>query len=307
MATTSTSFTATANGLEMLLGPHQTVTYAVTGTFTGFVYLERLIDGNWDQLAATAEDTAVSGTYINPESFRVRLRWRGVVATGTAVSTIVDTDGTRVLPDVVDPDSGTVLVSYRDDGVRLPRFVGAIDDSGATNVQGVGTKNGATVTAVETGMGGFHKTVLTLAATPITLTDEAGVGQYGGTKLYDFPAGNIKLLGATVDVDLTLTNAAWTDAAEGDVAVGSGVPADATALDATAVDIIPETAIAAMTAQVGAINCQSTGNIAPLGSAGGTDDDLNINVRIDDAAAHITDGGTMTGTVTFVWVNLGDY
>jgi len=30
-------------------------------------------------------------------------------------------------------------------------------------------------------------------------------------------------------------------------------------------------------------------------------------MRIDDNAAHITDGGTITGTVTIFWINTGDF
>ena len=53
-----------------------------------------------------------------------------------------------------------------------------------------GTPNGSTVTVKEYGSDVLHRTVLTCTATPVTITDDAGVAQYGGTaKLYDFPAG----------------------------------------------------------------------------------------------------------------------
>ena len=125
-------------------------------------------------------------------------------------------------------------------------------------------------------------------------------------KLYDMPAGNHIFLGATIDADLTLTEAAWTDAAEGDVGLGTTAVTDGNALATTEQNIIATTAIAAMTAQVGPINAKSTA-AAVIGAAGSTDSDVYLNVRIDDAAAHTAGGGTITGTVTVLWANFGDY
>jgi hypothetical protein len=200
------------------------------------------------------------------------------------------------------------VVAGTDGKIGAATFDGAIttEVAGITSV-GVGAKAGGTVTVVEQGCSGvIHKTVLTLTATPITLTDEAGVGQFGGVKIYDMPAGNHIFLGATIDADLTLTNAAWTDAAEGDVGLGTTAVTDGNALATTEQNIIATTAIAAMTAQVGPINASSA-DVATVAAAGTTDTDIYLNVRIDDAEAHITDGGTITGTVTIVWANLGDF
>jgi hypothetical protein len=169
-----------------------------------------------------------------------------------------------------------------------------------------GAKNGSTVSVSEKGSGGLHKTILTLTATPITLTDDAGVGQYGGVKLYDFPAGNICVIGATIDADITLVGAQWVDTAEGDVALGSEAPTSAIALATTKANMLASTQIAALVAQVGPINASS---ITPggLAAAGTTDADLYLNVRIDDNAAHTTSSGTITGTVTILWLNAGDF
>lgn len=171
---------------------------------------------------------------------------------------------------------------------------------------GVGAKNGSTVTVAEYGDGNIHKTVLTLTATPITLTDDAGVGQYGGVKLYDMPAGNHLFLGAVIDADITLTGAQWVDNAAGDVGLGTTAVTDGDALATTEQNIIATTEIAAMTAQVGPINAGSA-DVATIAAAGTTDSDIYLNVRIDDNAAHTTSAGTITGTVTITWVNLGDY
>lgn len=157
-----------------------------------------------------------------------------------------------------------------------------------TTTSGIGADGGATITTVENGNAVVHKTVLTLTATPITLTDDPGNGQYGGVKLYDFPAGNIHVLGAVVDADITLSETWWTDAAEGDVGMGSAAPSAGTALDSIRQNIIATTAVAAMTAQVGPIDAQSAASVT-LAAAGATDSDAYLNVRIDDSAAHMPD------------------
>lgn len=50
-------------------------------------------------------------------------------------------------------------------------------------------------------------TELTFASRSITMTDEAGVVAYGGTKVYDMPAGNILILGATANLTILKSGA----------------------------------------------------------------------------------------------------
>lgn len=266
----SVSMTGTQTGAGIVVKPGEVFTFDVTGTFTGTVVLERRLTGQgWETIRTTTADTPMNGSQRNDgPNFDETYRFRGVVATGTAVGTT--------------------------NPIWSPGLVGV--------------KNGATVSVVESVSWDVpvHRTRLTMNETPITLTDDAGVGQFGGVKVYDFPAGNILVLGAVLDAECALQAAAWVDTAAGDVAVGSGVPADATALDGTAVDIVAETAVAAMAAQVGPIDCQSAAPVT-LGSAGGTDDIVNVNLRIDDNAAHVTDSGLLTGTLELAWINLGDF
>lgn len=151
-----------------------------------------------------------------------------------------------------------------------------------------GTKALATVTAEELGNSVVHRTRLTLTDTPITLTDDAGAGQYGSIELYDFPAGNVMTLGAVVDADITLNEAWWVDASPGDVGIGSAAVTDGDALATTEQNIIATTEIAALTAQAGPIDAQSTG-VMVSGAAGGTDAVAYLNIRIDDDAAHMPD------------------
>ena len=303
----SNAFAAVGDGSEQVLAAGEAAAYAVTGTWAQTLLLQRRIKGGWAQEVSTTINT--TGTITNRTNTPQQYRWRCDADTsGTSTCTIVPSTGETLagLDDVRNPRTNALLVRFRDDGVEIPNLVGNHVSQAAARTDGVGAKNGATVSVVESGVGLVHKTVLTLATTPIALTDDAGVAQWGTLKLYDFPAGTIKVLGAVIDADLTLDDTEWVDNTQGDVALGSVASTDGSALATTLGDILSTTAIAALTAQVGAIDAQSLADEPPLGSAGGTDDDCNLNMLIDDNAAHITGTGSITGTVTLTWINLGD-
>ena len=188
---------------------------------------------------------------------------------------------------------------------------GALAVTGAmTSAVDVGASAASLVTVAEYGDGVVHKTVITMASMVITVADSAGTGQYGSIKIYDMPVGVIAILGATLNSTITLVEANWTDTAEGDVAVGTIAVTNASdAMSGTEQDIIPTTAIPALTAQVGAMDAASTATELAAGVWDGTGGakDVYLNVLIDDAAAHAAaDTLTVTGTLTLVWINLGD-
>lgn len=148
--------------------------------------------------------------------------------------------------------------------------------------------------------GVVYRNVFTLDAQAITLTDDLGVGQHGSISLLNFPAGNIVTLGAVINADITLNEAWWVDTIAGDVGLGTTAVTDGNALATTEQNIITTTAIAALVAQAGPIDAQSTG-VGTSGAAGGTDAVLTLNVRIDDDAAHmpnVVTNGTFTGAAT---------
>ena len=178
------------------------------------------------------------------------------------------------------------------------------DAAGKTNAVGVGTKVGATVSVSELSPD-FITTTLTLAATPITLTDVAGTGQWGTVELYDFPAGSIMTLGAVTNAAITLTETWWKDDIAGTFGVGTAANTDASTIATTRQNIQTVTNIAALAAQTGPVTGQSTA-VAFAGAAGGTDSKVYLNVKITDDAAHCPDlvtNGAFTGNATS-W-NLG--
>jgi hypothetical protein len=180
-----------------------------------------------------------------------------------------------------------------------------------SDTDGAGTKNGATVTSVENGAV-VQQTTLTLASTVVTVANTSGAS-FGGTKLYTFPEGRILVLGVTADLSID-----WSDALDeetpiisltgsGDLSLGSTITDDAT-LDGTDVDLLPSTAMTdpfvdGVGAAAGALaaSAQFDGTTTPL--------ELNLNMIIDDA--DVEDGSSadvlVSGTVTFTWINLGDY
>lgn len=178
---------------------------------------------------------------------------------------------------------------------------------------GVGAVNGATVSAVENGDGIMHKTVLTLAATPVTITDDAGVAQYGGTgKIYDFPEGMLCILGAVVDGAVTLgTTGTIIETWAGGVALGTATATTGATLAGTEADIMPEVDVAAATASVAVVDSVSVATALTESGARWLDGtatakDLYLNLVVDDDATHTSGTGTFTGTVTIHWLNLGD-
>ena len=169
----------------------------------------------------------------------------------------------------------------------------------------VGTGVTATVTATET-YGGVHKTVLTLADVPISVTDLTGTtNSCGGTQIYDFPAGEIYILGFMVDNFDFETNSVIDDGHGGDFAfgttVGTGPDLTGTEIDMTdaKVSIDPiQTAVDAVT------EFDDIGESRFDGTA--TAKDLYVNLLIDGGDIDADTTNTVDATVTIHWINLGD-
>jgi len=189
--------------------------------------------------------------------------------------------------------------------IRIDAGAAEVDYSHGT-LTGVGYPNGATVSVSEYNEGLIHKTILTLTATPVTITDDAGVAQYGGTvKIYDLPEGSIGFIGCVVDGDLTLgTTGTITTTYAGGVSLGTVTATTGADLTGTEADIMAEVDVAAATAKVATIAATSAGMTLVNGTA--TAKDVFLNFVVDDEATHTSGTGTFTGTVTLLWSNTGD-
>lgn len=169
----------------------------------------------------------------------------------------------------------------------------------------------ANVTAEELGDGVVHKTLLRIASLPIeviSVTTGAGVG---GSKIYDFPEGQLIVFGTVSDLSLVIAagnQADFTDATPaGDIGVGTLAPANADGLGTDATDDNFSTAVA-LTMAAFSSSSQLPSEAALSHDGVSTAIDMLINVLID--AADIDDGTTseilVSGSVVIHWALLGD-
>jgi len=161
--------------------------------------------------------------------------------------------------------------------------------------------------AVTTGGNGSFRTVLTLTAMTISVTDALA---YASQKLFDFSAGFIRIKGGSASLAFAVTTAragTINDSAAMDWSIGT-VAASSTTLATTMVDVIAKQdktldgAVAAYTtAQAAAVAAAATHD----GTATPIDIFLNVAFPTD---TEIDANGTLavTGTITILWENWGD-
>lgn len=167
-----------------------------------------------------------------------------------------------------------------------------------------GAVAGSNATVKEYGVGPLKQTVITLSGRTITMTDEAGVVAYGGTKVYDFPAGNILVLGATANLTVVESGTINADF-DGDFSLGTVTASNNASLSSTEQNLIPSTATPQAVSSATTAKGINAAAIAPLDGTT-TPIDVYLNFIIDDADQN--GGGTFTvsGPITLTWINLGD-
>ncbi len=171
---------------------------------------------------------------------------------------------------------------------------------------GLGAVNGTNIVVVESGDGALHKSVFTLTAHSLSLTDETGVVHHGGTKFYDLPEGNIFFLGCTVDVVATMVGSVG-DTADGDVGVGTITASNNDTLASTEQNVCPATVVATLSGGTGAVTAISTTseNVPIDGTSSAVDLYLNLLFDTEDVTAG-NQAVLITGTIELYWTNLGD-
>lgn len=228
----------------------------------------------------------------------------------------IDLDGaTNDVFVYVNKGTGTIcqFVPLADVTYALAKTVSGIWTFNETlkTASGVGALPSVTGLAVaEYGDGVVHKTVLTFTDVDFALTDVAGVVAYVGKKVYDFPEGFIKLLGAVANLSLTKSSAGVNADWDGDFALGSTTAGNNNALATTEQDMIPTTATPQAAAGATTAKGVSTAAEEVLFDGHTTALDAFLNFLVDDADQDVT--GTacnliVNGTVTLHWMNKGDY
>lgn len=154
------------------------------------------------------------------------------------------------------------------------------------------------------------KQVFTVNALALTVDGASGVG-FGTVVIGDFPEGNILLLGAVAYMALSGPggDAGLVDTWVGDFGIGTIPTADGDLGDLGDDDIIPSTALAAATAEVG----PRTRGVSTATESGvvfdNTDNSLemNLNVLVDDNDIS-ADGIAFiaTGELHVAYIMLGD-
>lgn len=177
---------------------------------------------------------------------------------------------------------------------------------------GAGAKASASLSVTEYGDGVLHKTVLETSGLTVTISDDAGVAQYGGVKVYDFPLGAICVVGCVVSGTLTAgVTGTITDNWDGDVALGTVTATTGATLTSTEADIMASTAVSAGASdKIGVVSAKSVATVLTESGARWLDGtatakDMYLNFVIDDSATHTAGTATFVGKIEFIWMNIG--
>lgn len=300
MSVTS-DFTGTGQGSIIFVPIGDSFTWEVSGTFVGSSQLE-MSDNNGITWTPIVKDitSAASGEVI------AKARQYRFTCTDYTSGTIVTSLKQAVDKHEIFTDrKGRSRIAITDQGVKV---FGVISNEETGDLGG--TSQG-TIDVVESGVGGFHQTKLTLTETPLEVSATSTANGVGGVKIYDLPAGHIHSLGAVATLSISCeTTTDFTDATpEGDIGIGTVAPANADALgtDATDDNIGTAEAFTMASHAVSGVEIAPELNLNIDGT--GTAADVYLNALID--AADIDDDATtnllVSGTITLNWIYLGNH
>ncbi len=192
-------------------------------------------------------------------------------------------------------------------------LAGGVDTDTVDSVGTVTTKAG--LAGVEKGNAAMHKTVLTLTAVSMTITDGSTEGTdaaWGNQSIYTFPEGHVVIHSAHAvfgDDEIVAGEGGIIDTADLEWGIGTTARTNVSdfALGATEKDIVPEKVMAQMVGGMsnGIESQQATASLFKDGSAGAIEAFLNfISSHNDDVTT--ADTLAITGVITFVWSMQGD-
>lgn len=179
---------------------------------------------------------------------------------------------------------------------------------GTDGLNALGTAPISTVSVKHVAFGPFVQTTLTLNNVAQAVVNGT---EYQGTKIFDFPAGRISVLGVTATLQQKTTStiaSTINSGSTGAISLGTAT-ASATTLADAMVDLLPSTAFTSSTT----INVAGDAVSAALAAAAQFDGTSTAkDVYLNTAYATTTDvdgNGTQTisGTVVITWCQLGDY
>jgi hypothetical protein len=165
----------------------------------------------------------------------------------------------------------------------------------------------AGLTANTTGSGGTYQTVLTFKAMPISVL---AANDYASQKIFDFPAGKIRIKGGTASLAFAVTTARAStinDSAAMDWSVGT-VAASSVTLATTMVDIIAKQD-KTLDGAVAAYTTAQAADVAAAATHDGTSTAIDAYLNVSfPTEADIDGNGTVAvnGTITILWEAWGD-
>lgn len=273
MASSTTSFTSTSNGSAIFVRRGESLTYSVSGGATATLKLEKSTDAGTSWRPVLVKAGNVTATTIPNGDKDAFYRWQCISYT-----------------------SGTATANVKN----------------ATDaISGTGSASDTSITAYEYG-DIAKRTVLECNNLPITISDDAGVAQYGGAKVYDFPDGMIIFKGSQISGRLTGgVTGTIIETFAGGVSLGTATATTGSTLTGTEADLMPEVDVAAATASVATIDAVSVATALTESGARWSDGtatakDMYLNFVIDDDASHTAGTASFTGTIVFHWEHLGD-
>lgn len=262
-------------------------------------------------VAACSGRLLIASHDIESDQAGMALPWKMITggdwsagAVGDAVY-LSDTGTASLTPGTLALPIGTVLEADSDGAYQFSPDQAVLPETAsgaaAPTVNGTGVSG-----TIYTGQ--VERVTLTLTDVEIALTDEPTTVAYGGLKVLDFPEGQIVILGALLDVDLTKSSAGVNADWDGDVGVGTVTASNNATLASTEQNIIPTTATPQASGGSTTANAQSTGLVVLDGTS--TSVDVYINLLVDDADHDVTTTPCnliLNGTLDIVYVVVGDY
>ncbi len=154
-----------------------------------------------------------------------------------------------------------------------------------------------TLVSATSKVGQVVQTTITLAGLVLTTTDSTTA--FATQKIFDFPVGNINILGAVGSLAIVAGAGGITDTAAVVMSVGTVAATQGADLTSTEANIIPSTAFTLTAGAKTATRMASTAQFI------GETPDAILNLSIPDAGTASGDTVTVTGTITISWINLG--
>jgi len=259
--------------------------------------------------ATAAELNIIDGVTASTADLNATTNFEETISATTSEVTIATTKTLNIADDSAFKLNEVAVTSTAAELNVLDGITTTTDELNQNDLTGsVGTVAGTNITVAEQGNVVIHKSVFTLTAHPITITDSGANGGHGTTEFYTFPEGHTKIIGG--HMNLTVFSAQGTgsaDAGETDIGVGS-VPVSTgdETLSGTEQDIVTKLDVTLdgsgdLPAAVSSIN--ST-DVTFDGSATATT--ANFNVAIEAATISANETFDVTGTITLSWILLGD-